>query len=363
MQRVPNYGSFLQAWALKEILRGLGAEVSFIDIVPGRQLPGRRATMPVRYWNRLWELTGALFTGRLGAKMRERTYHRTMRARYITEYYAMLGLDRPAPERYDLAVIGSDQVFNCLERSSWGFTTQLFGDIPQADRVVSYAASFGETTAADLRRAGVADEVATNLLRLAAISVRDDNSREVVRELTGRDAQMHLDPVLVYDFSAETTGLTTGRKDYIVVYSYVGRISDKAEVAAIVGFARSHGKRLVSIFTTYDWCDEAVIPQTPFEVLTWFREADYIVTDTFHGTVFSVVTRSRFCTLVRPSNVKRLTSLLQSLGLRSRIASTPRDIAGVLDAVPDYTAAAETIRREKTRTREYLTDSLKPSQR
>ncbi len=295
MQRVANYGSFMQAWALKHILQELGADVSFIDIVPGRQLAGVNANGFGLYWNRLWELAGALLTGRLGMKMRGRTFYRAMRARYVDEYYAMLGLDDPAPERYDLAVIGSDQVFNCLERNPWGFTTQLYGDIPQADRVVSYAGSFGSATVGELRRAGVADEIAANLRKLAAISVRDDNSWQVVKELTGREAERHLDPALVYDFSRELDSRSSGRTDYIVVYSYAERISDKVEIEAIRTFAKQHGKRLVSIFCTYDWCDEAVIPSTPFDVLAWFRYADYIVTDTFHGTIFSIITHSRFC--------------------------------------------------------------------
>lgn len=358
MQRVANYGSFMQAWALKQMLGELGADVSFIDIVPGRQLAGHNAKGFRPYWNRLWELAGALFTGRLGMKMRGRKFYRAMRAKYVDEYYGMLGLDAPAPQRYDLAVIGSDQVFNCFERNPWGFTTQLYGDIPQAGRIVSYAGSFGNATLGELRRAGVAGEIAENLRKLAAISVRDDNSYELVRQLIGREALKHLDPVLVYDFSRELEGRTSGRKDYIVIYSYAERISDKAEVEAIRAFAGKHGKRLVSIFSTYDWCDEAVIPATPFDVLAWFRDADCIVTDTFHGTIFSVITHSRFCTLVRSSNSEKLGSLLSWLALDDCRAHSPAHIAPILETAPDYTLTDRIIAAEKIRTREYLSAAL-----
>lgn len=354
MQRVANYGSFMQAWALKHILQELGADVSFIDIVPGRQLAGHNAKGFRLYWNRLWELAGALVTGRLGMKMRGRKFYRAMRARYVDEYYAMLGLDNPAPEHYDLAVIGSDQVFNCFERNPWGFTAQLYGDIPQADRVVSYAGSFGNATTEELQRAGVADEIAANLRKLTAISVRDDNSWQVVKELTGREALRHLDPVLVYDFSRELEGRSPGCTDYIVIYSYAERIRDKAEIEAIRAFARRHGKRLVSIFSTYDWCDEAVIPPTPFDVLAWFRDADYIITDTFHGTIFSAITHGRFCTLVRSSNSEKLGSLLSWLALDSRRAHSPADIAAILETAPNYAETDRIIAAEKVRTREYL---------
>lgn len=359
MQRVANYGSFLQAWALKQILRGQGADVYFIDITPGRQLTGYEYGGGRAYWKRLIELTGAAFTGRLGSKLRGRKFYRAMRAKYNDEYFAMLDLDRPVPPRFDLAVIGSDQVFNCLEVSPWGFATQLFGDIPQADKTVSYAGSFGNATYDEMRRLGLTAEISENLSKLAAISVRDDNSYKLVLKLTGRQAAKHLDPVLVYDFSKELEGRSSGRKDFIIIYSYPERISNKAEIDAIRAFAKRHDKKLVSILSTYDWCDEAVIPDTPFDVLAYFRDSDYIITDTFHGSVFSIVTGSRFCTLVRDSNSGRLGSLLGWLGLESRIAASSAQIATILETEPDYNETNKIIEAEKIRTTDYLRDALK----
>ncbi|MDL2320362.1 polysaccharide pyruvyl transferase family protein [Alistipes sp. OttesenSCG-928-B03] len=359
MQRVANYGSFLQAWALRGILTELGAGVSFIDIEAGHPMPGQRSGIVAAYFARLCELTGAAVTGRLGAKLRDRKYHRAMRARFRDEYYAMLGLDAPAPERYDLAVIGSDMVFDCMQAAPWGFTPQLYGDIPEADSVISYAASFGSSTLEGILRAGVVDEIAENLCQLTAVSVRDDNSHDIVRQLTGRDALKHLDPVLVYDFATEMRGCDTRESDYIVVYAYPGRIRNKAEIEAITGYARRSGKRLVSILAAYDWCDEAVTPTTPFDVLAWFRDADCVVTDTFHGTIFSVINHKRFCTLVRSSNTEKLTSLLGWLSLEGQRAATPNDIEGVLSATPDYAPTDAIIENEKIRTREYLATALK----
>lgn len=360
MQRVANYGSFLQAWALKRMLAESGAEVSFIDIdvSQGRQLAAHKATGPGIYLRRAAELTAAACRGELGGKLRDRTFYRTMRARYRDIYYDMLGLGTPPPEHLDLAVIGSDQVFNCFEVNPWGFTPQLYGDISNADRIISYAGSFGNATAAALRKAGVADEIAENLARLDAISVRDDNSWRVVKELTGRDALRHLDPVLVYDFSPELAGRTVPAKDYIAVYAYAGRIADPAEIDAIRTFARTHGKRLVSLFCNYDWCDESVIPPTPFDVLAWVRDADHVVTDTFHGTIFSVINHRSFCTLVRPSNSEKLGSLLDWLALGDRRAATPGEIAGTLSSAPDYTETDRRIAAERLRTREYLRSYL-----
>ena len=144
MQRVPNYGSFLQAYGLKRLLLECGAgEVHFIDIEQGHVLPGyavRRSPL-----QKIRHIVGALLDGSLLFRLRSRRFYAEMLSR-ITSNFPLLGLDELRPEHYDLAVIGSDEVFNCCQACAWGYTPQLFGRIPQADRVISYAASFGHTT-------------------------------------------------------------------------------------------------------------------------------------------------------------------------------------------------------------------------
>lgn len=350
MQRVANYGSFMQAWALREMLRELGAEVSFIDIRSGRQLRGYEFHSARGYARRALELAGALFTGRLPHKLRARRYYREMRARFRSDYYALLGLDEPVPAHFDLAVIGSDQVFNPLSNNPWGFSTHLFGDVPEASQVISYAASFGDATISAMTGAGVVDEVATNLRRLTAISVRDDVSREIVSELTGREAELNFDPVLVHDFAPEIAGLRAPARDYIALYAYGGRFSDD-EASEIVKFARARGKRIISLFSVYAWADECVIPGSPFEVLAWVRDADYVVTDTFHGAIFSIITRSNFICFTRPSNTMRIEPMMRRMGLESRLG---RNVEQVLSAKPDYAQAEKAIAEERVRAKEYL---------
>lgn len=67
-------------------------------------------------------------------------------------------------------------------------------------KIISYAASFGNTGIKELRRFDVQDEIAELLKKFTAISVRDKNSEAIVKELTGKMPQKHLDPVLIYDY-------------------------------------------------------------------------------------------------------------------------------------------------------------------
>lgn len=144
------------------------------------------------------------------------------------------------------------------------------------------------------------------------------------------------------------------------IYSYQWRISDKDEIKKIVEFAKSKGLKLISVFCRYDWCDEAVIPETPFDVLAWFKKAEYIVTDTFHGTIFSIITHRPFCSLVRDSNEQKLGSLLEQLALGERkiLKGDFQKIGSVLNIPVDYDKVDNVLQEERRRVMEYMYKQL-----
>ena len=74
-------------------------------------------------------------------------------------------------------------MFNCAQKTWFGFSKQLFGKGLNANKVITYAASFGATTVEKLDKLGIKDTVAGLLKKLDKISVRDANSVEVVKEL------------------------------------------------------------------------------------------------------------------------------------------------------------------------------------
>ena len=323
MQRVINYGSFLQAYALKQLLLQNGAdEVYFIDIEKGRELPGFEYSKSQSKWYKLKRLLQIIFTGLLFQKIRDRKFSKRLR-KSIEDCFPILELDKVAPKEFDLVVIGSDEVFNCCQPAPWGYTLQLYGKVLNARKVISYAGSFGHTRYEQLVQLGIDKEIGETMKTMAAISVRDQNSYDIVEKLTGIKAEMHLDPVLIYGYEKEITERKINYPEkYMVVYSYQGRIKDKKEIKEITSFAKEHKLKLISIFCRYDWCDEAIIPETPFDVLGWFKGAEYVVTDTFHGTIFSIITGRKFVTLVRKkatvTNEEKVSSLLRQLGLEER---------------------------------------------
>ena len=349
MQQVKNYGSFLQAFSLKNCIEAMGHTCDFINIVPGRQLDGYRIG---RFYKlellckRLW---GRHFVKRL------KTIYK-FQSRFAKEFLPYLGV-KPGvnANRYDIVVIGSDEVFNFAQRVPWGYTPQLYGRVSNADKVISYAASFGHTTMADIEHYGVKEEMAAALKSMRAISVRDDNSFALVKELTGKEPLRHVDPVLMFDYLPYVKPVD--KKDYIIVYTYPNRIKDRKEIEAIRAFARKHGKKLVSIGFYFPWCDETVIPE-PFEVLGYIRQADYVVTDTFHGSVMSLKFNRPFAAIVRSTNRQKMTSLLSQFRLDNRIVDNMEKLEDKLFLSSDYDFVNAGLQKERIRSLDYLKANL-----
>ena len=358
MQRVINYGSFLQAYALKSILENLGAECYFIDIEKGRQLKGNEVDSPVVSNTKRFFRIGINLLTKSKQTFLVQNYSQQIKLKFIDHYYGMLGLDRKFDRQFDLVAIGSDEVFNCTKKNRRGFSKQLFGDGINAKKIISYAASFGDTTIDSINKFKLSSELSQYLLSLNDISVRDDNSRSIIKKLIKEAPKMHLDPVLIYDFKKEMNKCKIKIQDYIIVYSYGNRIADSTEIDAICLFAKKYNKKLISIFCAYTWCNSFIIPDTPFDVLAYFRDADYIITDTFHGSIFSIINKKKFCTLIRNSNKQKITSLLNNLHLGDRLLEKTSNLETILTASISYKKIDQVLELERANTNKYLQDNF-----
>lgn len=352
MQRVKNYGSFLQAYSLKHTIEALGHTVEFVDYEVGERVVEKRPNLPklaVHGVKVLWNL-------------RRKNYREVRRldflGRFDTEYFPQLGLseERRYRTKVDTLVIGSDEVFHCLQaEEDVGYSKELFGERNNASRLISYAASFGATTLQGLRQHGIADEIGRMLAAFDAISVRDENSGVIVRSLARREPAFHLDPVFLYDY-APLMPASVPMRDYIVVYAYSDRIAAK-EAQAIRAFAKAQGKTLVSIGTRQFFCDYNLVA-SPFELLSYIKNADYIVTDTFHGAVFSVKYNKQFAVLVRDSNRQKLRDLLGRFALEDREVRSLQALPDILRAKVAYEPVNEIIARQVQNAVEYLQNNL-----
>ena len=354
MQRIQNYGSFLQAYGLKHILEDLGCEVQFVDYHPGKTLiPADGGTGIIR---KLSKVTDVL---KQGGPMREKIRFIEYKKNYAANNYPYLGITEEknyAPE-VDVLIIGSDEVFNCVQNNTnVGFSPELFGQGNRAKRLISYAASFGNTTIEKLEQYGVKDQVAGWLKDFNAISVRDKNSGKIVKDLTAGEPEYNLDPVLVYDFLGKCKEIPVAvtDRDYMLLYGYSGRFS-KDECREIRRFADSRGLKIFCIGGVQNCCDK-FIDADPFTVIAYFQHAACVVTDTFHGTILSVIAHRQFVSVVRDSgygNSQKLIDLLDRLALKDRQLQSMSAIKTIEDSI-DYNHTDAVIEDERKKTIDYL---------
>lgn len=352
MQRIKNYGSFLQAYGLKGVIEELGHQVEFVDysiekcIVEGtvgnRKLSKKVKTLLRKIYIRLKQ-------GNNKGKFVECDYNNYLKLLGITDEYKFR-------TKVDTLVIGSDEVFNCLQTNKdVGYSKELFGANNNAKRLISYAASCGTTTIEGLEKYKIKEEVSSLLKKFNAISVRDNNTGKVVKELTGKEPYYNLDPVFIFNFD-ELIPKSVDLKDYIVIYAYSNRITLE-EGKYIRKFAKKHNKKLVCIGAEQKCCD-ICLKANPFELLAYIKNADYVITDTFHGSVFSIKYNKLFATIIRNSNKQKLSDLLNRFELSSREVSDMSKLEDVLVNDINYDKVNEFLDKEINKTINYLKENL-----
>lgn len=351
MQRVVNFGSVLQAFSLREIIQELtSSPVSFLDIDRAKSLTSlKHVKEDVDYETPAAYPSGLLQKGKRKIITKLSAYNKHLIRKFMREE---LKLDAQARNNVPgCVVIGSDEVFN----HGQGVCLQLHGDVPCEDRVIAYAASCGNARPEDILPED-RETVKRAMQNFSAISVRDSATEAYVANLSEQPVERHLDPVLVGNLSKRQHRRVL-LKNYMVIYAYGQRIRTEEEISAIRQFAKERKLKTVALGGSQFWCD-LYIPASPFRMLDYFAFADYVVTDTFHGTIFSVINQKKFAVIARKTNYGKISSLLEDLGLSNRLAGDLAQLHSVLEEEIDYTGVEEILSRERMRTRAYLKAQL-----
>lgn len=352
MQRVVNFGSVLQAYSLREMVRELtGSDADFLDIEETPALSSTKSVSeaedyaaPAACSRNILQRGKRWIITRLSACNKKK-----IRAFMADE----LKLRKEnSKKQYDHVIVGSDEVFN---HAKGNVRLQLHGEVQQAQHVFTYAASCGNALFEDVGEKDL-PRLRAAMQHFSAMSVRDDATANYVSQLYGGEIQRHLDPVLAGNLYKRTPKKVP-LKNYLLVYAYGQRIRTAEEIDAIRSFAREKGLKIVAAGGSQFWCD-LYLPLSPFRLLDYFHGADYVVTDTFHGAIFSIINHKKFAVIFRKTNTGKLDSLLKDLGLENRRLSDLSQIENTLCAEIDYPAVDAVLDRERIRTWEYLRKQL-----
>lgn len=261
----------------------------------------------------------------------------------------LIGPDCHSGAQYDGIIIGSDEVFSLFV----GPTPELFGYNLPSQKVFAYAGCFGPTTVDDVKKVHCEDFVRNGLNSMAGLSMRDQNSIAIAKEFTGRDAELVVDPVILYGYKKELESLNNPRlPKYLLVYAYESRLNAPREYEAILKFAHSKGLKVVCPGFFHKWADKN-INTDPVELLRYFKYAECVVTDTFHGVVLSIITGRNLSVKIR-DNGNKLMNLLTEYGLSERVISDDWNLESVFSKQQDNELVASEVERRRKASMDYL---------
>lgn len=351
MQRIVNFGSVLQAWSLRELIKeATGADMSFLDIEDIPALKSKKSVSSAADYQTAANYSKALTQrGKRWIIARLSALNKMLICRFMKKE---LGLgDNQAEAEFDCVVVGSDEVFN----HSKDIRLQLHGEVRQAKKLVSYAASCGTALPEDIYPEDIS-KLRSAMSNYSALSVRDTATENYVSSLFEGRTYRHLDPVLIGPLR-KRVHRPVPMKKYLLVYAYGQRIRTDEEIKAIQDFARKKGLKTVAMGGSQFWCD-MYLPSGPFRLMDWFYYADCVVTDTFHGIIFSVINHRRFAAISRISNKNKVCGLLTDLGLEQREVKEMKRLQDILEEKIDYAAVDSLLDQERERSIAYLKEQL-----
>ena len=261
----------------------------------------------------------------------------------------LIGPRSNACEEMDAVIIGSDEVFSLFA----GPTPEFFGYNLPSKKVFSYAGCFGPTTIEDVKRVHCEDFVRNGLNSMAGLSMRDQNSIAVAKEFTGRDAELVVDPVILYGYKEELAKLINPElPQYLLVYAYESRLNDPKEYQAILDFAHSNGMIVVCPGFYHKWADKN-INTDPVELLRYFMYAKCVVTDTFHGCVMSLITGADMAVIIR-DNGNKLLNLMSEYQIDDRRIGKDWNLSAIFSKPVDWNFVNGEIERRRQLSMDYL---------
>ena len=362
---VYNYGASLQAYALMTYLARLGHNVEVINYQPDylTRKYDYKWVNPESALSR-YAITRALYRimkyiqrqTTMGRKREFDEFNHKIIKETIRVYHTFAELCKTPPEA-DLFIVGSDQVWNPY--ITGGVDPAFFLQFGKARRRISLASSLGSHCYSEAEQ----EEIRGYLTSFSALSVREGHAVEQISCLTDKPVFRCLDPTLLLDrsywqsFSKRPHGLN-GTEQYILVFNLAKR--SEQEERLWKQLSNQMGLPLWRINNnTYKErvFDKLLLGMTPEEFVWLIDHAKYVITDSFHGTAFSINLGTPFVSM-EPilGNRARIVDLLHLLNLNGRILTADAEALPAPEI--DYSGADALLEEERARCLRWLRGAL-----
>lgn len=354
---VYNHGASLQAFAFQRYLSELGHEVEIIDYKPDYlsghyklwSVDNSKYDKPIiKQIYLLAKLSGRLIALRRKRKFDEFTqkYLRLTSHRYHSNEELKVN-----PPKADVYIAGSDQIWNTLFCN--GRDAAFYLDFaPKGSKRVAYAASFATKDVVEEYKPFVREM----LHGFYSISLRERISLPLLESLGRKDGVTVCDPVFLLSSEQWNKILPAFsiEEKYLLVYDTEN--SNKIRDIAL-SIAEEKKLKIFNISgSRKSYVDKDFWASSPIDFVQLIRDAEFVVSNSFHATAFSLIFHREFCVVNRSEAInERMLSLLEQYGLQDRLIT---DIAkGLLSSI-DYSKVQPKIERDIEASKRYLREAM-----
>ena len=337
-----NYGNRLQCYATQQILSRYSSRVDTLEFVEER---------PMVYLKRF-----AKMLLQKPAKTREMSMS-PERRKAFDAFQSLIScrevsvFDSELEAEYQFFVVGSDQVWNPRFMRRYRYPELL--QFAPKEKSIALSASIGA------RELGKRHQklFAVALREFKSISVREESASMIIEKLIGEAPAVLVDPTLMLDETSWRAIANDGLlpdEPYVLVYSLGDKSHAVLELCESV--MRVHGATRIVWLSDAD--DGREVPAGPSEFLSLVANAEAVVTDSYHGTIFSIIFKKQFFVFERagsPDMFSRLETLLGQLSLQDRFfdVNCGQRVLGE-DCAIDYTAANVLLAEQQSKFEGYL---------
>lgn len=372
-----NYGSMLQAYATQQILDNLGIENETInideniDFSKGKKkyymtqitnftfIKSKLGMVKLKFDKKLKKDLGR------NIAVRDKKYKEFETKFRLTKAYKTYQELTEKCKDYSSVLVGSDQLWLPVNVVADYYTLNW---VPDDVNKISYATSFGVSTVPEKYK----EKYKKFLDRINYLSVREEAGCKLVKELSSNEATLVCDPTLLLT-KDEWMGIQREepiiKEKYILCYFLGSNIEHRKFAERL---KEKTGCKIVSLnhadeYVKYSdiFADEMPYDIGPTEWINLIRNAEYVCTDSFHGTVFSLLNNKKFFTFRRYSNSSkvstnsRIDSLLNIVDLHDRLLNGDEEILDCIEKQIDYEQVNKKLDKFRNESKEFLKKSIK----
>lgn len=375
-----NYGSMLQAYATQMALDKLGYENETIDIAKFNH-EIKKAKM--LYFAKA-SLTSDILISKLGMaknvlikKFLKNDYARLSKIRadkfdafskkyfrLSPQYGSKKELGEKCMDNYSAVLVGSDQLWLPGNIAADYYTLNF---VPDTINTIAYATSFGQSSLPS----DSAKKASDFLKKIKHIGVREESGQKLVKQFACRDVPVVCDPTLLFTGEEwmniqQQESIIKGK--YILCY-FLGNNPPHREFAKRL--KKETGCKIVALTHLDEFVksDEGYADETPYDIdpadfLNLIRNAEYVCTDSFHCSVFSILYKREFYTFrrynrnTRQSTNSRLDTLFKIAGIKGRLLTGDEKTADCLRIKTDFDKAHEKLAVVRQQSFDYLKKAL-----